>query len=435
MPSREDALRLRLPFEMRGGLLLALNTFSILLLAFPVQVLVARYLGPEGFGAYAFVLSFAGLARVFVSLSLPDVLVPLAQSDKDDGWLGSAWWLRQLAAGLLSLTALGYAWLHPETERGTLLLLAVVAYHFSDHEIYSTWCRAHRQLGRLVLVDFGGTLAGLAARLAVVALGGSIVMLMATYIWEQLARLLIAATLYFGAGRPFLKPFRASRQQARQLLSRAWPIWLGALMTAAYARLDQVLLGSLLPDTSQLGQYSVALRLIEALTAASVALFVVYLPLLSQPQCEIHLQRYHDLALWVSLLLVIPLSLVLKPLVLLLYGERYRAAVDLAWLGLWLLPVSYVGLCRTAYAYSHHLQKLELGGKTLSLLASLLANLWVIPRYGASGVMATSLVVQWTAFLVMALFLPAYRPTALCCLRALYLPGVIRRLREWISSR
>ena len=70
MVCRNALATLKLPFELRGGMLLAANTTLVLLLAFPVQVVISRYLGPEQLGIYTYVLSFANFARVFVGLSL-----------------------------------------------------------------------------------------------------------------------------------------------------------------------------------------------------------------------------------------------------------------------------------------------------------------------------------------------------------------------------
>lgn len=415
----------------------------MLILAFPVQVLVARYLGPSQMGVYSYVLSFAALARVFVSVGLQDVLVPLYQKERKDEMFGSGWLLRQAAATLVTLTALGWtatqlALHRPDAyQLGWLIVVAVAAYQFSDHEIYSIWCKAEGRLQDFVVVDFCGTMAGLALRLGIVYTGGSMMALLWSYVGEQIAKLLLATFLYLRGGRPFLKPFACSLRVSGILLRQAWPIWVSALLTAAYARIDQLLLGSLLPDASQLGQYAVAIRLVEALTAGSVALFVVYLPILAAQKREtlpVHLQRYHDLAWLSSMLLVIPLFFLLKPLVLAMYGTRYAAAAQLSLLSLAILPVFHLSQCRMAYSYSVGLQKLELLLKVLSLAASLTLNLILIPRYGATGSVVAGLAVQWTTLLGAYLLVPAYRPAALCALRALYLPGALLRLNQWLRT-
>ncbi len=433
---------LKLPFELRGGMLLAANTTLVLLLAFPVQVVISRYLGPEQLGIYTYVLSFANFARVFVGLSLPDVLTPQFQREQDPGIFSSALLIRQLAAVILTFSAAVwtlYQWQAgdaDQTRLGLMICLAVGAYHFSDYEVYATWCKCQGRLGEFVVIDFGGTMVGLAARLAIVYSGGTIWWLLWSYALEQLAKWIIGLVCYLKAGRPFGR-LTVVPSEMRRLLVSAWPIWMSALLSVGYARLDQLMLGTLLSDSSQLGQYSVAVRIVEALSAGSVALFVVYLPIISAASSEMfskQLQRYHDLATISCLGIVAPLSFGLKPLVLWIYGSKYAAAADLSTVYLWTLPVIYLSLCRSAFLYSRGLQKIELVVKIVSLLISLGLNAYWIPRYGAAGSVKTTLFVQWLSLVVPYILLPDLRLPASCCLRSLLLPASIARLAGWLKS-
>lgn len=435
---------MRLPFELRGGLLIAANTFLVLILAFPVQVLVARYLGPEKQGLFAFLLSFANLARVFVSVSLPDILVPLYLRDKDENLFASAWWLRQTAALLLSGLVAAWTWMHwsqghqLEAQLGWLILLAVAAYHLSDHELFSTWCKSTGRLTLFVAIEFFGTMAGLGLRLWIVHRGGTLEQLIWSYVAEQAARLGLAAIGYVNSGSPRFRPWQARPAQIRLLLSQTWPLWLSALLGVANARLDQILLGTLLPDPSQLGQYFVANRILEALSAGAVALFIVYLPILALRQgseFEVQMQRHHDLSLLACLLMLLPLHFLLAPLILTCYGPGYAQAAELSLLSLWLLPVTYLSLCRSAYLLSRRLQRLELSFKAISLLASLLLNLYTIPRLGPRGAVLTNLAVQWSLLVLPYLLLPSLRPAARAFLSSLYVPASLRRCLDWLGSK
>ncbi len=432
---------MKLPFEMRGGMLLVINSFAVLLLAFPVQVVVARYLGPSQQGEYAYILSFAAFARAFVNLNLQDVLIPLYKKDPEDAWFGSGLLLRQTASISLSLGVAGWTMLQhwqgsaTSQEFGLMVFVTVAAYLFSDHEIYTIWCKCQGRLVDFVAVDFLGTLVGLGLRLAAVYQGATLVALLVTYLLEQVAKLLIAVCLYFYRGRPLLKPFRASRERYQQLFRRAWPLWLSALLTVGYTRLDQMLLGTLLSDPSELGQYSVSVRIFEALSAGALALFIIYLPILSSNTGEAferHLQRQQDLALGGSLLLVGSLALIIKPLIEGLYGSRYSVAAQLCQMSLWLVPVVYLNFCRSSYLFSKGLQKFELVLKIISLSISLVVNWQLIPRYGAKGSVMASLFVQWGVLLGSYLFLKELRPLGRSALRAanLFASGV--RLRNWL---
>lgn len=424
-------------------MLLSANGFLILACAFPVQVLVARYLGPTALGIYAFVLSFSNLARVVVAMGLQDILIPLYKRRQQDSLFGTALLMRKLASLVLLLVPL--CWLmvcHLKADQSNAqlsLMIAVVlgSYLFSDHEIFSIWCKSEGRLFSLVAVDLGGTLVGLGLRLAVIWFQGSMIMLLASYVCEQIAKLFIAAALYLRNSRPFLKPFSCSKKEAGELFLHAWPIWLAAMLGVAQTRLDQILLGALVAESSQLGQYSVAYRLIEAMSAGAVAIFTVYLPILARsegPRFQQKLQRMHDLALLASLGLGLPFYLFLEPVVTGLYGPSYADAANLALLLLWLLPANYLTFCRSAFLYSLGLQKYELWVRAASVVLSLSLNLAVIPLYGAAGAAAVAVGVQWLVFLLPIMVIPDLRPLLRCLGKAALLPLTFRRTVHWFRA-
>lgn len=430
---------MRLPFELKGGVLLSISSFLMLACAFPVQILVARYLGPEDLGIYAFLLSIGSFARAIAALGMENVVIPIYKRQGRDSLLGTALLLRKAAGILVMLTALCWVGIchwqaSQEQDLAWLVLLVVSAYLFTDHEIFSFWCKSEGHFKSFVAVDLGGTLIGLSIRLALVGYQSTMFWLLASYLLEQIAKLAISLVLYLRSSRPFLRKFEYSRSDALTLAARGWPVWLSSLMSVAYARFDQVLLGTMIADSSELGQYSVAYRLVEALSAGAIALFVVYLPILSKDPdgSQTHLQRLHDLTFWAFLLLGTGFFFAIEPTVLALYGSRFESAARLSLIYLLILPTTYLGLCRSAFLYSRNLQKLELGIKSSALILAVLLNLILIPRYGALGATGTAILVGWMSLVVPNFLLPSLRPVLICTLRAAVLPQSFLRLFHWL---
>lgn len=432
---------LRIPKEVQGGLLLTISSFVGLALAFPVSIMVARYLGPAGIGTYAFVLNFGMVGRVFAALSLQDALIPLFKSKPDSKLYDTAWFLTKLSAlSLLIVPAslAGYI-LAGQSEGNWQLalqtLIVLGAYLFSDHEVFSIWCKCEKHYSRFVLIDLGGLLIGLTLRILVVLTRGTITELLLTFLLEQLARTAIALILYLRAGRPFMNPPAWSREKACRLLSKAWPIWLGALLTVCYAAVDQFLLGVLLKNSDNLGYYFVASKFVEAFAVGSIALFVVYLPILSSGEkIELHLQRLHDLSVWSFTVLVILLYFVSEPVITTLYGHSYQKAANLTITCIWFLPPLFLGAARSAYLYTHNMQKVDMGLKSLGVFGNLALDLYFIPVYGARGAVVTTVFVQWLVFVLACFFVPKLRPVRRAALSALFLPGSAWRLFIWLKS-
>ena len=431
---------MKFPYEISGGLLLTANTFAGLIIAFPVTVLVARNLGPDRMGTYAFVLSFAVLARCVAAMNLQDVVIPRHKREGDDRLYGSAWVLSKGAAIVMSLLVLAAGALVSQTgtpdqlSLAMQILIVVAAYLFSDHEIYSMWCKSEGHYWDFVRLDLGGLLVGLALRIGLVLNGSGGSPLLWSYFAEQVVKSVLAFWLYRRRGRPFLNPFRWSPVLSKQLFWTAMPLWMSSILVVGYGAFDQILLGVLVEGRGQLGQYFVATKFVEAFSAGAGALFVVYLArLAAEPDArDVHLQRLQDLSVWSFVLLVLPLHFSLEWIIVHLYGEQYQQAAALGLVYLWVLPALFLSSARTTFLVSEGLLRLELILKATGVSANLALNLYFIPLYGAVGAVATTLGVHWVVGVLAGLFLPPLRPLNVAMLRAFMLPRSAARLWNWI---
>lgn len=433
---------MKLPFELHGGLLLSANTFLILCLAFPVQVLVSRYLGPEQLGEYAYVLAFAFIARVLVNLNLRDSLIPLYKRKPDDALYSTGWLLSKTVAILLVLATSSVALLlsklaYPEATLAWQTVIVFTGFLLCDSEIYGVWCKCEGEYKDLVRIELGGTIVGLLIRVALITAEASITAFLWSYVFEQGAKFAIAACHYLVKKRTFFSPSRVNVRTAKVILASTWPICLSALLGVAQSRCDQLLLGSLLEDSNELGFYSVAARLIECLTYAAVALFIVYLPILSKSDrkdTDLQLQRLHDLVIWGLALAVVPLYFALGPLVSLLYGAKFQPVAVLVTVYLLALPPLCLSYSRAAFMYSQGLQRLELTIRVFAVLANISLNFWLIPDHGAMGAVWATIMVQWISSVGLTFAIPSLRPVALALLRATYLPKSGLRLVRWVRA-
>ena len=70
-----------------------------------IGAMLARYLGPDSFGLYSYVISFVGLFIALSTLGLDEIVVrEIVQNDKNvEELLGTAFVLRFIAAGIVYL--------------------------------------------------------------------------------------------------------------------------------------------------------------------------------------------------------------------------------------------------------------------------------------------------------------------------------------------
>jgi len=235
---------------------LAAANLAQLALGLVQSIVLARWLGPAGWGELGWVLSAIMVADAVAQAGLPNILVrEVAASPRDDGGtFGTAVALRGAlaAAGALVLWPVAGPW-------AGLLLLAYVG-QLGGLVLRAKLSRGPQIAANLLPITLStAAVAAVAARrapetslaLAVLALAGLI---------AGVGQLLLARASL--VGRPGWNPGRA-----RILLREAWPLWAGAILVAWMYRLDVFLLKYLLPPGEAglaLGYYQTAYKPVES---------------------------------------------------------------------------------------------------------------------------------------------------------------------------
>ena len=117
----------------------------------------------------------------------------------------------------------------------------------------------------------------------------------------------------------------------KTLLNNCWPIIISSSAIFVQARIDQVMIGEMLGDES-VGQYSVALRLIEVLGFIPVVISMTFAPVVtkakqvSNNEYKSTLKTVYRLMFIVFLVTALPIFFLADKIVVILYGTQYASA-------------------------------------------------------------------------------------------------------------
>ena len=103
-----------------------------------VGVWVARYLGPEQFGIFSYVAAFTALFASIAKLGLDSIVVRelVNQPDKQDVYLGTAFWMKVLGAiTVISLIALVLPWTSNDSTTSLYIFIIASGLFFQSFEI------------------------------------------------------------------------------------------------------------------------------------------------------------------------------------------------------------------------------------------------------------------------------------------------------------
>jgi O-antigen/teichoic acid export membrane protein len=372
-------------------------------------VILARALGVEGLGAYAYAMGMAALFGLLPNMGISMLLTRTIAQDPEAG------------AGMMSASIRAQAVLAV----GVLILVPAVATVLPERPI-PTWCvglaAAQLALGtlswpylailggrarydRLAIAEMAAAVVGSASVVAAAAFGGGVAAFLVAHVLAAGLAVLIARRV----ARPFAPSTGRTSIGLRSLFRQAAPLGAGSAVQSLYTRLDLVLLGQMAAPAA-LGLYSAAYKPINVAVFFGNTVAGVLLPVMAQPaQRDVPLAFQRAVrALWaVGPAMALALTGLASPVLRLLFGAAYAPAAPLLAILAWSAAANWL---YAPFAISLQARNRERPWLWCLILAALLnagGNAWAIPRWGALGAAGVTLASE--GFLLALATLLAWR--------------------------
>ncbi len=387
---------------------------AIKLLSFAFTVLIIRQLGADDFGQYAAVIGFGSVFLFIADLGLaPYTVREVARlRDRPDGptqirnLYADMLALRLILAVIAGLLVISAAVVtgRPVLMIGAIALnsLTVLLYalHGSAEAVLSGYERLDLTAGvRVVNQLIFVTLGGLALWLGYGYYG----LILATMAGVAVMTGLVLRSLW-GLG---VKPGQLLQQRWPALIRAAFPFGVIGLTLGISYRFDTVLLNIFNGDEVT-GQYNAAYNLVFALVTLSNVLNTALYPSLSRQAVNdpASLPAIYERLLRYLLLVALPLAvggfILASPLVELLFGAEYQAAAPLLAILIWVVPLMFLSEFLGYVVVVAGREALVARSIMVSSSLNIVANLLLIPRYGA---LAAALVTVVTELVLVSQYL------------------------------
>jgi O-antigen/teichoic acid export membrane protein len=381
-------------------------------LHFAIIVMIARYLGTEGFGHYTFILAFVSVFQLFADLGIRHILIRDIAVNREHfaTRLGLArtvlWFLSLLSLGLIVLLA-NVLQLTDELRQSTYLagLAAIVTFYGLG---YSAVLRAFEEMEWDILVFV------LHKVIFIALIWGTVHTDLRLY--GVFGAMLVANSgqylLYWGLVR--IRHGRAKLsidlQAAWALLCDAVPLGIAEVLRRLTWQTDKLLLVALGTPVAA-GLFSAGYKFIEAMQPFTTNLTLPLFPVFSRLARVSHseLLRAYARSLKFLYVLGLPLAVMLfvfsDRLVVLFFGAPYHAAAMslkvLSPVVILLLPAAVYSYVCTALGR----QRLYLGCVAVALGVNIGLDVLLIPRYShvgaAVGTLGAEIVLFLSALLIM----------------------------------
>jgi O-antigen/teichoic acid export membrane protein len=373
---------------------------------------VARYLGPEQFGSFSYLLAITTLMIAISRLGMEALLVrELIRRPADIKLLmGTAFWMMTIVGltSYLVLVGISLALFGWDKEVVYFITISVGSIFTSFNVIefylqsqvrakYVTLCRS------IVLITMS------ISKLLLIAYSADIFWFFVAAMLDFLL-LSFVFLLYFHIvekQKTFIKSF--SMEVAKKLLKSAWPLVLVTIALQAYMRTDQIMIKNML-GLYEVGIYSAAIRISEAWIIMMGAIAISLLPAiikLKEGRKEIYEYRMvqlYRLVLWLSVIAALILSYQGEYFIALIYGDEYYDASLVIGLLMWGGVLSSMGAVSSRYYNVEGMENKFAARTIFSALLNILLNYMLIPVYGIQGAAIATLISAFVANYLLDIF-------------------------------
>jgi O-antigen/teichoic acid export membrane protein len=346
-------------------------------------ILIARRLGAEGFGEYAFIASAVFIGNMLTTFGTDMLLIREIAARRDFSQSIPSLCLQLL----LSIALILLVWVLPalpgQSAAGWLALkiycLALLPFAFFT--LFSSMLRGLQRMDGFAGLNLSISLLQLAATFLFIRAGSSVVALAWLLLAVQVVAAILAGWLCRDLFSHFRFPTRFSLYQFESVLPLAALNTLGIL----YQRLG-ILLVTFLLGAAAAGWFSAAQRVVEFAKTAHLAVFTVLYPAMARSQTISRDLR----PVWLTLLAgaftaALGISLLAAPLILVLFGQEFAASIPVLRLLAWMLVPFTINTYLTLALVADNREKPVLAALTVSLLTLLSLNFLWMPRFGILG--------------------------------------------------
>jgi len=370
--------------------------------------LLSRYLGPEDFGKYQFVIAFLLLVNVsdFGVATLAVRHLATDQRDPDD-LMGNVIIVRTALATVSSLIAVTVAFAvgYP-AEIKVAIAVASLSFPFMIAAgAYQATFAANLRMEYATIGNIAQALITLAGMGAVAAAGGGLIPLLFAFNIGILANSLVC---WFFARRFVRARLTFDAAYSLSLIREAAPLGFAILIITAYGRLDVLLLRAFTTDET-VGYYGFAYRVVDIAFPLSFFFVGSVFPLLSAYHADGRrddfrklYRRAQDVLMIGGIALVCLVALFARPITDAISGASYEPSLASMRILIWAVALIWLSNLANHGLIATGRQAMMIWIALFGLAVNVAANLVLIPLYEAEGA-AIATVLTEAAVLVPAL--------------------------------
>lgn len=380
--------------------------FISIVISFSITVLIARYLGPEDYGLWAYVLSLVAILNIAGHMGLSGLIVReiVKKPEERSITLGTTLILKACAVLIAYLGLIIYAGLYEGIGSIAFKLIAIagLVILLKPMEVIESWFDSFVQAKYGSIARLASLIGSSIVKFAIIFFGAGILFFAWATLFQTVMWSLILLLLYIAKSKLKISTWRFNATRAKELLNQGWMVYLGSIFAVIYMKVDLVML-RWLSSPEAVGQYAIAAQLSEAWYFVPAAIVTTIFPKLiklreqNKEAFNYRLQQLFDMLFMLAFFVAVFMTLISNWLVSTFFGNEYLEAAPILMIHVWAALFVFMRAAFSKWILIENFLIFSLITQGLGALINVLLNFLLIPEYGGVGAAYATLISYATA--------------------------------------
>ncbi len=375
-----------------------------------IGVWVTRFLGPEDFGLYSYVLSFSVLFTSIASFGIDEILIRdlVKFPDKKSELISTGFFIKILGSivtfslSIIAVFTLGY-----ENENtGIFIFIVVGSTIFQCFTVIDLYFQSIVESKKIVKVNSIRLIIIYGLKVLFILLE---LPLMAFVLLLPLEGFIRGSSyiMVFRANNLSIKTSKFSKDLAKSMIGESWPLILSGFAISMGLRIDQLMIKEYLP-IERLGIYSIGVGLAELTVFLPMiimqSLYPKIITALEQQKDEF-IEKIIRLVFYFICLIALVISILSEFIVETLYGVEFKESYKVLRILIWTIPLTFLGMVTNKLLTVKKFQKTILFKQISLTVLNVSLNFLLIPTFGIIGAAYATLFADFFINFFMDIFL------------------------------
>lgn len=389
-----------------------------------ITALMARYLGPDGFGVFSYAIAFVSLFGALITFGADGIIIRdlVSKPEKTNEIISSGLALR-IAGLLLSLTCICISLAFTEPSESNLYILIIsISLIFQSLDIGDLWFQSETKSKYSVIARFLSFLAFSLIKITLIYLGYPLIYFVYATAAETATGSLFLLAIFIVKSR--IRKLNFNFGYAWLLAKESIPYIISSVAIMLYMRIDQVMLNKMSGDY-ETGLYSAALKfseiwyLIPTIIVSTMSPKLTKLFLNSRKSYFETLQSMTTVLTRIAIAISITITIFSEYIIQAFFGERYIAAADILVIHIWSSIFVFCGTAVSPWVFHERVSFMAIWPPILGATVNIILNYMLIPQYGAKGCAIATLIAYAISSWIANSFFAVSRPIFILQVKAI----------------